>query len=122
VQSLRTIGALLAAIAIVAGNAGVCAAARGSRAQEMACCKAGHVTCGKMTSASDCCKSRQQSASNTIAAAYKQPEAALAVAAPAAIPALFGPSPVRSSLGVSGRNGDKRPHDPPHLHSFSLLI
>ena len=45
------------------------------------------VTCGKMTSASDCCKSRQHAAP-TIAVA-KHPDLAVWLALPASVPALF---------------------------------
>lgn len=104
--------------ALVAANVAVCAAGR-TQAQEMACCKAGHRTCGKMTSASDCCKSKERS--SPTAAVTKQPDAVVEIALPAGVPALFQPdapqglaTPVCATL--------KRPHDPPHLHTFSLLI
>jgi len=119
VRKLRLSGAVLLVTAMFAGNAAVCAAATSTPSQEMACCKAGHRTCGQMTSASDCCKSRQHTAP-TISLA-KQTDVALAIALPASVPALFAfvsemrlNSPVRVTL--------KRLHDPPHLHTFSLLI
>ena len=111
------VGVLVTALA--AGNAAVCATATGAAAEEMACCKAGHRTCGKMTSASDCCKSRQRAAPTIVVA--KQVDHGVALALPASIPALFAIVPP-SHLRTSADGTLKRPHDPPHLHTFSLLI
>ena len=106
-------------MALFAGNAVVCAATTSTVTQEMACCKAGHRTCGQMTSASDCCKSRQHTAPTFGVA--KQTDVALSIALPASVPALFAfvtdirlDPPVDAAL--------TRQHDPPHLHTFSLLI
>ena len=118
-RSLRVSGAVLLVTALFAGNAAVCAAAASNATQEMACCKAGHRTCGQMTSASDCCKSRQQTAP-TVAVA-KQIDIAVAIALPASVPAVFGVV-TESRLSAPVRETVKRPHDPPHLHTFSLLI
>jgi len=85
----------------------------------MACCKAGHRTCGQMTSASDCCRSRQQ-AGPTVAA-VKQCDVALVISVPASVLAFFS-SVAGPSLPISPTVTLTRPHDPPHLHTFSLLI
>jgi hypothetical protein len=110
-------GAVLLVAAMFAGNAAVCAAER-TAAQEMACCKAGHRTCGRMTSASDCCKSRQIT-TPTLAVA-KQVDVAV-IALPASVPALFAPV-TENRICQSVATTSKRPHDPPHLHTYSLLI
>jgi hypothetical protein len=101
------------------GNAAVCAATTGIMKQEMACCKAGHRTCGQMTSASACCTSRQHTAPTNVVA--KQPDFALAIALPASTPAMFAvvTEPRLNSRLVATLT---RLHDPPHLHTFSLLI
>ena len=105
--------------ALFAGNAAVCAAAANTATQEMACCKAGHRTCGRMTRASDCCKSRQSTAAPVAFA--KLVDVAVAVALPASVPARLASIPeIRVSVPVAGAS--KRPHDPPHLHTFSLLV
>ena len=119
VRTLIRFGARVLVSALFAGNAAVCAALTSAAAEEMACCKAGHLTCGKMTSASDCCKS-QQRAAPTIAVA-KHPDLAVVLALPASAPAPFAFVPTcRRSAPAAGLL--KRPHDPPHLHTFSLLI
>jgi hypothetical protein len=105
--------------ALFAGNSAVCAAAASTRTHEMACCKAGHGTCGQMASASDCCKSRQHTAP-TVAVA-KQIDLAVAIALPASAPAMFA-LVTESRFSAPVRGPVKRPHDPPHLHTFSLLI
>jgi hypothetical protein len=106
-------------MALFAGNAVVCAATTSTVTQEMACCKAGHHACGQMTSASDCCKSRQHAAP-TIGVA-KQTDVVLWVALPASVPALFAfVTEVR--LNPAAGAALTRQHDPPHLHTFSLLI
>ena len=62
VRQLRHFRSGLTSNGSVRRQRGRCAPAAGAVTQEMACCKAGHRTCGQMTSASDCCKSRQQTA------------------------------------------------------------
>ena len=110
---------VLVAAALLVGNVAVCAGGSGVGTQEMACCKAGHRTCGQMTSASDCCKSRQQTAP-TVAVA-KQPDMAVSIGLPAAVPTLFA-FVLSPSVPLSSAAALKRPHDPPHLHTYTLLI
>jgi hypothetical protein len=105
--------------ALFAGNAAVCAAATGTAMQEMACCKAGHGTCGTMNSASDCCKSRPHAAPTI--SFVKQTDVALVIALPASVPALF-PLVTEGRLNSPVGVALTRLHDPPHLHTFSLLI
>jgi hypothetical protein len=112
-------GAVLLIAALLAGNTSVCAAAARAPRAEMACCKAGHRTCGQMTRASDCCKVGQHEAPSIAAA--KQIDAAVVIALPASVPALFA-LVTDSRLNVPVDGALKRPHDPPHLHTFSLLI
>ena len=119
VPGLRVFSAGLLLTALFAGNAAVCAAAARTADAEMACCKAGHRTCGRMTSASDCCKSRQQTAPTSPVA--KQVDVAVVIALPASVPALFA-LVTESRLDVPADGTWKRPHDPPHLHAFSMLI
>jgi len=105
--------------ALFAGNAAVCAAATRTGNAEMACCKAGHLTCGRMTSASDCCKSRQLTA--PIFPVTKQVDIAVVIALPASVPARFAlVTPNRVDMPMDGML--TRLHDPPHLHTFCLLI
>ncbi len=112
-------GAVLLIAALFAGNTAVCAAAARASRAEMACCKAGHRTCGQMTRASDCCKVGQHEAPGVALA--KQIDAAVSIALPASLPAVFAPlTDNRLHVPVDGTL--KRPHDPPHLHTFSLLI
>lgn len=110
--------AVLALVAFSAASAAVCGATVSAR-EEMACCKAGHKTCGRMTSASDCCKSRQNASARTAPARLADTPLAL----PAVVPVMAAFA-VRADrfLSASSAISLKRPHDPPHLHTFSLLI
>ena len=119
VRHRSVFGAVLLIAALLAGNISVCAAATRAARAEMACCKAGHRTCGQMTRAGDCCKVGQHEASGIAVA--KQIDAAVVIALPASVPALFA-LVTDSRLNVPLDGALKRPHDPPHLHTFSLLI
>lgn len=112
-------GAILLITALFAGSTSVCAAAARAAEAEMACCKAGHRTCGQMTRASDCCKVGKDTAPSSAIA--KQIDAVVVIALPASVPALFAVvTDGRGNVPVDGTL--TRPHDPPHLHTFSLLI
>lgn len=87
-------------------------------AAQMACCKAGHHACHKQERAADCCK--------TMAAASPMPVATavdhIAIPAPLAVAVDVVDEPP-STIGVGFVSDSfKRPHDPPHLHAFALLI
>jgi hypothetical protein len=86
----------------------------------MACCAKTHNQCAGLSAPDDCCKrmghATAGSLAGTLSAAQPLVLAATGVVAwlPANLTAAHGSSNVDF--------GFKRPHDPPHLHSFSLLI
>ncbi len=90
-------------------------------AEQMACCKAGHHTCGQNGSSSDCCKKKGTAVSrvgiSTLTAHYEF-NSPLAVA----LPVDYAPVNRAAVSSDVTAISFKRPHDPPHLHSFALLI
>jgi hypothetical protein len=117
VALFRRAASVLVLSAFATAHAVVCAA--DAPKEEMACCRDGHKVCGTMTSASDCCQSRAQNPDRVTPA--KPPDAV-----PAAVPVAIawwlelraGGQIPATPTGASS----KRPHDPPHLHTFALLI
>jgi hypothetical protein len=87
----------------------------------MACCRAAKGACAGWKSPDDCCQTRD------IAVASVAP-APLTAARNAAAPPVawlpFVPREHRSvtAAGPAATFPFKRPHDPPHLHAFTLLI
>src|SRR3954469_22257218 len=88
-------------------------------ATAMDCCLKTNYACAGLSAPDDCCQhmghTREANAAGTL------------VTAPAVGPALQPVVPeVVPDLGVPSRNAVAgaftRPHDPPHLHTFSLLI
>ena len=118
VRSLRLHGAVLLVAAMFAGNAAVCAAAR-TAAQEMACCKAGHLTCGK-----DDERERLLQVAPDHGTYPRSRQAGrcrrLLLCRPARRHCSRWSRKVAWTVPADGTW--KRPHDPPHLHAFSLLI
>lgn len=88
------------------------------------CCAATAGTCAQLSAPDECCQTRQQATSQghdavapdaRVTTHTSQPLAviALPIAATVAAPAI---------AAQSSRATFKRPHDPPHLHPFPLLI
>ena len=92
-----------------------------SSSKAMACCAKTHNRCAGLKSPDDCCKAMGHSvASATVATVI-----ASKVSAAADIGALIAPPAVAFDHATSARaprQNIKRPHDPPHLHTFPLLI
>ena len=86
----------------------------------MACCAKTHNQCAGLRAPDVCCKrmghTTAGSRAGTLSAA--QPLVLPATGVVASLPANLTPAQGSSNIDV----GLKRPHDPPHLHSFSLLI
>jgi hypothetical protein len=87
------------------------------------CCAAAHGQCAQLSTPDECCKTQEQATSQGFTSL---PNAApIRVEAPDALSLAMTPDVI---AGVSERfsNHDvaafKRPHDPPHLHPFPLLI
>jgi hypothetical protein len=91
-----------------------------SSATAMACCLKANNQCAGLSAPDDCCKRMGHTASATVAGT-------LPTAQPVGVPAIaIAPlSTFDASFGPASTNSDfafKRPHDPPHLHPYSLLI
>lgn len=120
----RVIGSLLAtllAVAVATAAWADCAGETNANAQ-MKCCKNGHHQCTKTANADDCCKQMRDAG----------PSALLATTAVSLVkvPVIHGvitllSAPVISVIAAVTTSAPldfKRPHDPPHLHPFALLI
>jgi hypothetical protein len=86
----------------------------------MACCAKTDYTCARMSGPDDCCQHMGHvvpAAPAGLGATFRLAQPAVAIVAPAVIEAAL--SRVDSLNVVSAY---KRPHDPPHLHTYSLLI
>jgi hypothetical protein len=110
-------------LALVAGfvMVGDMAAAQASMLA-MACCAKTHRECAGVKSPDDCCRGMGHVGAGPVSTTPPSgptldTPAVHAVLAQAAIAdAAIGSSPVFVSVAF------KRPHDPPHLHTFALLI
>jgi hypothetical protein len=88
-------------------------------AHQMACCKAGHYTCGKTVSARDCCKRMAGPRAQLAATQTASPGHATPIVEPLTYDAFHVVPLDERNRAVEAF---KRPHDPPHLHAFTLLI
>jgi hypothetical protein len=86
----------------------------------MACCTKTHYHCAGLKTPDDCCKTMRHAPAHpvpsTAAGKSAEPRAMAATLLSTSQPATFSLSPSRQSAD------SKRPHDPPHLHTFALLI
>ena len=113
----RRLVAIGCALAVLLAWTGGDLSAIARSADAMACCAKAHYDCAGLQSPDDCCKTvRSTSAlpSSTVASSHP-PLAPPAVAA--LIVVAWAPSTVALVADTF-----VRPHDPPHLHAFSLLI
>lgn len=89
-----------------------------SSAGSMACCAKTHGRCAGVKTADDCCAQMTHAAPRVAAV--------VTPGLPAIGPAATSSASVGGFLATSTRAiaapGFKRPHDPPHLHAFALLI
>ena len=89
-------------------------------ATAMACCAKTDYTCARMSGPDDCC----QHMGHVVPA----PPAAFSAGFQLAQPVVAVISPLRIDVTLSRLDSHdavpafKRPHDPPHLHTYSLLI
>jgi hypothetical protein len=91
-----------------------------SSATAMACCIKAHNQCAGLSAPDDCCERMGHTSGVSLAGTLSSGQP---VVIPPAILATL--PPVNLSLRLDAPNSDfafKRPHDPPHLHPFSLLI
>lgn len=91
-----------------------------SSATAMACCKKTHGHCAGLNTPDNCCKRMGHTGAGAVAGIRSD-------APPRVLPAIATvtllPANVSSVFDLPSPDfGFKRPHDPPHLHPFSLLI
>ena len=89
------------------------------------CCAATEGSCAQLSTPDECCQTQDLAASQgftTIGPESRTRPASIQVAIAAPIDSMFSASIAISALDNFGRNTFKRPHDPPHLHPFPLLI
>lgn len=92
-----------------------------SAAEAMDCCAKTSYECAGFRTPDDCCNQMHQGTSGTVpstVAAAPNPLDASMTAAPDAAVSL----PTRIRRVEAAALDFIRPHDPPHLHTFSLLI
>jgi hypothetical protein len=121
VSRAPTIGAT--AILLLAVSVGIASFADlSSSSQAMACCAKTHNQCAGLKSPEDCCKGMGHSLAGSTVATLTALKASAVNGVGAAVPpptaVAFGSGRSTAAAGVDF----KRPHDPPHLHAFSLLI
>jgi len=85
----------------------------------MACCARTNYQCAGLSRSDDCCQRMGHTAAPTVGT--------LASASPLSVPLAvivpgFTVAPTSASAPLNAGPAFKRPHDPPHLHPFSLLI
>jgi hypothetical protein len=105
---------------ILASVAMTCFADLQASATAMACCARTDYTCASLSGPDDCCQHMGHGAPTVVAgtsANFRLVQSTAAVVSPGLIDATL--SLVRSRDAVPAF---KRPHDPPHLHAYSLLI
>lgn len=116
VRSLIRHVALVAAIAVGSNAFADLQAA----AKAMACCAKTDYQCAGLRAPDDCCQAMGHIGPGT---ALANPADSGVVFAPSvAVVPEFIVSPSRSSESAKADAAFKRPHDPPHLHPYSLLI
>ena len=114
---LKTIAAIVALVSVSSANelADVHAGAKA-----MSCCAKAHRSCAGLRTPDQCCKHMHPAPAHETFAT-----AAGTRAVPAAVMATLPSTSQRVSFQPSilvRLIHSKRPHDPPHLHTFSLLI
>jgi hypothetical protein len=114
VRALWRPGILLAlALSLIASGTELRASAAA-----MACCKKTHFRCAGVKTADDCCRTIQKAAHHDAATSRRIIDG---TAQPAA---LLCSAPVlhQTIRTIAHVDPFSRPHDPPHLHTFNLLI
>ena len=92
----------------------------GAAAAAMACCAKTDYACAGMRAPDDCCEQMGHVVARTTTGTLSN-TAPLAVPA-AVVPPVFIVEPTPASEPLNPEAAFKRPHDPPHLHRYSLLI
>jgi hypothetical protein len=116
-SSSKTVAVVVTLIGISSGSAFVDV---GAGAKAMACCAKARRSCAGLRTPDQCCKRMHPAPADPLAGTVTAKRIV-----PIAVAATLSATP---DLGwfdpfIPYRHTDsKRPHDPPHLHTFSLLI
>ena len=117
---VRKATALLAFVVAMAVAASAFADLR-SAVTAMACCVKTDYRCATVGGPDDCC---QHMGHTSRGATLGNPSSAAPIVPPTVVifPSLYTAPAISSSGLLDIASAFKRPHDPPHLHTFSLLI
>ena len=89
------------------------------------CCAAAQGSCAQLSTPDECCQTQEQVASEgftTIGPESRTRPASIQFAFAPPIDSMFSASAAIGAPDASAGSAFKRPHDPPHLHPFPLLI
>ena len=117
VRALKTVAFWMALLAV--GSATIDLSELRNGAAAMACCAKTDYSCAGMQAPDDCCRSMGHAAAHQAPATIEKHQPLPTVTA---IPADFGSQVFNSITSVVTITAFTRPHDPPHLHPFALLI
>ena len=117
VRVVAVVCALAAPVAAVSHD--LIGLALSSRAE--ACCAAMRGECAGLSTPDTCCQTQQFAASPDLTSTTPS-LAQVDLAGPVSIGNIWLPDALGSARDRSARDAFKRPHDPPHLHTFPLLI
>jgi len=119
VSRLSRVVAVWVTLFAVASGATTLADLRDS-AQAMVCCAKADYSCARMQAPDDCCRNMGHAAAHQVpATSENHPPVALPIAIPINVAAHGSASTTYAPPITSAFT---RPHDPPHLHPFALLI
>jgi hypothetical protein len=116
VRRLSTVVRCAAAIVLLA-IAWIDGAGLEFQARAMACCAHRKHCGGGSVSAPDKCCERMGHAAPAKTGTIVQTSHVVAL-----VPTVFAPAPIVESASIPHCRDFVRPHDPPHLHAFALLI
>jgi len=116
-RALKTIAFWTALLAV--GSASIDLAELRDGAAAMACCAKTDYSCAGMQAPDDCCRSMGHAAAHQAPSTIDKHQPL-----PTVTVILFelGPQIFASTARVAQVTAFARPHDPPHLHPFALLI
>jgi hypothetical protein len=121
----RVIGTALAtllAMAVATAAWADCTGEQTNAHAQMKCCANGHRQCAKNANPHDCCKQLRDAGSSSALATAAVPFVKVPVVH-GVVELLTAPSVIAAyALTVTPSPEFKRPHDPPYLHPFALLI
>jgi hypothetical protein len=120
-RRLRRFFVLSSLMLVVTSLAASPLAALRASAAAMACCAKTDYTCAGVSAPDDCCRQMGHTASGVTPGTLETARAS-SVLAIAIVPPLAARDAASSPVVLDSVSAFTRPHDPPYLHSYSLLI